>query len=301
MLVPVTRGRHRQMAQKNWSDGEIHAIVDDYFDMLRHELAGLRYNKSEHRRVLMETIDRSDGSIERKHMNISAVMTVLGLPYIKGYQPHRHYQRALFEAVETHLNQNRELYSSLTGEDIVPQSPSGEPLSESNLEFDEAPPSSEMSEPNLSEGIRRIVHRFEPPAERDARNRKLGKAGEERVFEFEKRRLYDIGRKDLSVRVCWVARDKGDGYGYDILSFAGVGDQAERERWLEIKTTTGPKITPFFITRNELSVSGQRPDIFRIIRLYDFGPQARAYCLKPPLEKRVTLSPTIYSATPKRV
>lgn len=252
------------MTHKNWSDGEIHAIVDDYFVMLRHELAGLSYNKSEHRRALMETIARSDGSIERKHMNISAVMAVLGLPYIKGYQPYRHYQRALFEAVETHLNQNRELYSSLTGEDIVPQSPSGELLSESSLEFDEAPPSREIPEQNVSEEIRRIIHRFEPPAERDARNRKLGKAGEERVFNSEKRRLYDLGRKDLSDCVSWVARDKGDGYGYDILSFDGTGDEAERERWLEIKTTNGPNTTPFFITRSELTVSGEYPDIFRL-------------------------------------
>ena len=287
------------MARQNWSDGEIHAIVDDYFDMLRHELAGLSYNKSEHRRTLKKTIDRSDSSIERKHMNISAVMSVLGLPYIKGYQPHRHYQRALFEAVETRLNRNRELYSSLTGEDIVPQSPSGESLSESSLEFDEAPPSREIPEQNVSEDIRRIIRRFEPPAERDARNRKLGKAGEEFVFETEKRRLYDIGRKDLSARVCWVARDKGDGYGYDILSYYGTGNQAEREQWLEIKTTTGPKTTPFFITRNELSVSGEHPDYFRLIRLYDFRRQARAYCLKPPLENHVQLSPTIYRATPK--
>ena len=286
------------MTRQNWSDGEIHVIVDDYFDMLRHELAGQPYNKSEHRRALKKTIDRSEGSIERKHMNISAVMAILGLPYINGYQPYRHYQKALFEAVETHLNRNRELYSSLTGEDIAPKRPSGEPLSESNLEFDEAPPSREVSEQNLSEDIHRIVHRFEPPAERDARNRKLGKAGEERVFKSERRRLYDLGRKDLSDCVSWVARDKGDGYGYDILSFDGTGDEAERERWLEIKTTNGPRTTPFFITRNELSVSETHPDIFRLIRLYDFGRQARAYRLKPPLEEHVKLSPTIYSATP---
>ena len=286
------------MTRQNWSDGEIHAIVDDYFDMLRHELAGLSYNKSEHRRTLKKTISRSDGSIERKHMNISAVMDVLGLPYINGYQPYRHYQRALFEAVETQLHRNRELYSSLTGEDVAPKRPSGEPLSESSLEFDEAPPSREVSKQNLSEDIHRIVHRFEPPAERDARNRKLGKDGEEFVFETEKRRLYELGRKDLSDSVSWVARDKGDGYGYDILSFLGTGNQAERERWLEIKTTNGPRTTPFFITRNELSVSETHPDIFRIVRLYDFRRQARAYRLKPPLEQHVKLSPTIYSATP---
>ena len=250
-----------KMTHRNWSDGEIHAIVDDYFDMLRHELAGLPYNKSEHRRTLKETIDRSDGSIERKHMNISAVLDVLKLPYIKGYLPYRHYQRALFEAVKARFDQDHKLYSLLIGEDIASDRQPRESLNESSLEFDEVPPSSEMSGQNVSEDIRRIIRRFEPPAERDARNRKLGKAGEERVFNSEKRRLYDLGRKDLSDCVSWVARDKGDGYGYDILSFDGTGDEAERERWLEIKTTNGPNTTPFFITRNELSVSGEHPDI----------------------------------------
>ena len=53
----------------------------------------------------METIGRSKKSIEFKHMNISAVMDALGLPYIDGYKPLGHYQEALFEAVEAHLNE----------------------------------------------------------------------------------------------------------------------------------------------------------------------------------------------------
>ncbi len=286
------------MTRRNWSDGEIHAIVDDYFDMLRHELAGEYFSKTEHRRTLMKTVDRSEGSIERKHMNISAVMASLGLPYINGYKPHKHYQKALFEAVEARFAQDRQLYTFLAGEDVDQKHHSEESLSESGLVFDDAPPLREESEHNFSEDIYRIVNRFESPAERDARNRALGKAGEEYAFESEKRRLYNLGRKDLSDSVSWIARDKGDGYGYDILSFDGTGKLAEQERWLEIKTTTGPKTTPFFITRNELSISEKRPDIFRLIRLYDFRRQKRAYCLKPPLENHVQLSPTIYSAIP---
>lgn len=285
------------MTRRNWSDGEIHAIVDDYFDMLRHEQAGLPYNKSEHRRALMNKIGRSKGSIESKHMNISAVLAELSLPYINGYKPYSHYQTALLETIVTRLTQDRQLYTFLAGEDVDQKHHSEESLSESGLIFDDAPPLREESEHNFSEDIYRIVKRFESPAERDARNRALGKAGEEYAFESEKRRLYNLGRKDLSDSVSWIARDKGDGYGYDILSFDGTGKRAEQERWLEIKTTTGPKTTPFFITRNELSISEKRPDIFRLIRLYDFRRQKRAYCLKPPLENHVHLSPTIYRAT----
>ena len=282
---------------RNWSYSEIDAIVGDYFDMLRYEQARRAFNKAEHRRALMKTIGRSEGSIERKHMNISAVMVALGLPYIDGYKPYRNYQMALFEAVEARLGKDHDLHALLTGEPVEIRRAPLEALVGPNLIFDDGPPPREPSEQNVPEGIRRIVRRFEPPAERDARNRHLGKAGEALVFEAERRRLNELDRKDLSDRVRWVARDEGDGHGYDIRSFDGTGDEAERELWLEIKTTNGPRTTPFFITKNELCVSKERPDVFRLVRLYDFQRRVRAYCLKPPLDEQVWLSPTIYRAS----
>ena len=62
----------------NWTESEIEAIVKDYFDMLRDEQRGLVFNKSEHRRALVARISRTPSAIERKHMNISAVMNSLG-------------------------------------------------------------------------------------------------------------------------------------------------------------------------------------------------------------------------------
>ena len=283
---------------RNWSDNEIDAIIGDYFDMLGHEQAGRAFNKAEHRRALMETIGRSEGSVERKHMNISAVMAALGLPYIDGYKPYRNYQKALFEAVEARLGKDRDLHALLTGEAVGVRRESSEPLAGPGLVFDDAPPPRETPEQDFPGDIRRIVRRFEPPDERDARNRDLGKAGEALVFKVERHRLEELGRKDLSDRVRWVARDDGDGYGYDIMSFDGTGDEACRERWLEIKTTNGPRTTPFFITKNELCVSNEHLEVFRIVRLYDFRRQSRAYRLEPPLEEHVWLSPTIYRASP---
>ena len=282
---------------RNWSDNEIDAIVGDYFDMLRHEQTGQVFKKAEHRRMLMDTISRSEGSIERKHMNISAVMAALSLPYIEGYKPYRNYQKALFEAVEARLGKDRGFHALLTGESVAAGRESPDPLAEPDIAFDDAPPPRETPAQEILGDIRRIIRRFEPPAERDARNRNLGKAGEALVFDVERRRLDELGRKDLSDRVRWVAREDGDGYGFDILSFDGTGDEANRERWLEIKTTNGPRTTPFFITNNELCVSRERPDVFRIVRLYDFQRQARAYRLEPPLEEHVWLSPTIYRAS----
>ncbi|MXW04767.1 MAG: DUF3883 domain-containing protein [Gemmatimonadetes bacterium] len=291
---------------RNWSEAEIFAIVEDYFEMLALELEGRRYNKTEHRLALMDTVDRTKGSIERKHMNISAVLAVLGLPYINGYKPYSNFQQALFEAVQARLHDDTVLYASLTGEAAVV----GEPLAEFRIDTEQvidpeqvyidAPLPLEVTVPQLPEDISRIVRKFESPAERDARNRMLGKAGEEFVFELERKRLSMLGKQDLADDVRWVARDDGDGYGYDIRSFhgTGTGDEASRERWLEIKTTNGPKTTPFFITRNELSVSAENPKIFRIVRLFDFRRRARAYRLEPPLEERVRLTPAIYRAYP---
>jgi hypothetical protein len=71
----------------DWSPEELKLIVDDYFSMLRDEQAGRPYSKTQHRRALMEQIDRSDGSIEFKHRNISAVLIELGFPRVEGYKP----------------------------------------------------------------------------------------------------------------------------------------------------------------------------------------------------------------------
>ena len=185
----------------------------------------------------------------------------------------------------------------LTGETSTLPDRTAESTSGETIVFDEAPPQRETHEQDVPEEIANIASRFEHPAERDARNRILGKAGESVVYEYERRRLLVIGRKDLSDCVRWVARDDGDGYGFDILSFNGKADKAEQELWLEVKTTNGSAATPFYITRDELKVSKQRPDAFRIFRLYDFRKQARAFCLAPPLEKLVSLTPTIYRAT----
>lgn len=64
---------------EDWSRDEVEAIVGDYFAMLRAELAGEVYSKTAHRRALAPLLSgRSDGSIEFKHANISAVL--LGYP-----------------------------------------------------------------------------------------------------------------------------------------------------------------------------------------------------------------------------
>jgi hypothetical protein len=142
------------------------------------------------------------------------------------------------------------------------------------------------------EALDRLVRKFDP-VERDFRNRALGRAGEAMIFEFERHRLANSDRADLARKVRWISQEDGDGAGYDILSF----DPSGAERLIEVKTTLGGSTTPFFITRNELGLSSERPEAFRLYRLHSFAKSPRLFELAPPLEAAVRLDPLAYSAS----
>lgn len=57
-----------------WSENEVKLIINDYFAMLLAEIQNWSYDKTEHRNLLIPQLsDRSKGSVEFKHQNISAV------------------------------------------------------------------------------------------------------------------------------------------------------------------------------------------------------------------------------------
>ena len=255
-----------------WTTDEIEVIVEDYLDMLQQEMKGRHFNKAERNRMLQETLGRLRGSIEYKHRNISAVMTMLGLPLIRGYKPAFNYQTRLFEVIEDKLKQDN-LVHRLAGHVSEPSVP------EYGITFQQPPPKS-PNHRKSSRTIRRILRNFDP-ATRDFRARVLGEAGEKFLYYVERCRLHSGGREDLAEKVRWVSKEDGDGAGFDILSFSELGE----ERWLEAKTTNGPLTTPFWISKNELRVSEERQDVFRLVRLYDFSRTPAAYQLKPPLTR----------------
>ena len=86
-----------------WHDDEVDLIVADYFAMLALEQANQSYVKSHHSSELMAKIGRTHRSVEYKHMNISAVLSELGYPTIKGYKPKENYQKSILDAIERHL------------------------------------------------------------------------------------------------------------------------------------------------------------------------------------------------------
>ena len=173
----------------HWSDSEVEAAVADYFRMLQLELTGRKYNKTEHRRALMEQLnDRSDGSVELKHQNISAVLIEMGIPYIDGYKPRFNYQRSRLPAtVADYLKGNRKIQQLFAADsEATPAVPSVQDF----LSAWEEPPAPEDRKVPVTAEPRAIYN----PAgvnylEREARNQALGEAGEQFVINFERARL----------------------------------------------------------------------------------------------------------------
>ena len=268
----------------DWTQPEIDLVVSDYFDMRARQQSNEPFVKARHYEEIARITGRTIGSVQRKYMNISAALERVSLPWLAGFAPNRNLQAALREAVEKHVAQ--EWHS-----DFIP-SPSVNAMDELGRIFVGESPA--LLEPLITRNpeLERIARKFDP-AQRDDRNRKLGAAGEERVFQSEIWRLQEVGRSDLAGKVRWVSKEDGDGAGYDILSF----DQSGEERFLEVKTTVGHNRTPFFLSRNEKDFAEEASDRFRIFRLYEWGKEPKAFLIKPPLDNKLILEPTAYRAS----
>ncbi|TDY03997.1 DUF3883 domain-containing protein [Thiohalophilus thiocyanatoxydans] len=275
----------------SWSKFECEAIVRDYFQMLMEEIAARPYSKTGHRRALQsKQVKRSDGSIEYKHQNISAILLELGYPYIQGYKPAFNYQKILKDTVLMHLQSQAGVVESKVVElaDQVPEQ-SGEVDWNRVLE---TPPDRLPDSPVV--GAREFNPGHYNFAAREERNRRLGQLGEEFVLEFEKYRLEQAGRLDLAREVEWTSQKLGDGAGYDIRSFDA---QYEEELFIEVKTTNSGKYQPFMISDNEVAFSASTEDKYALYRVFDFRCNARIFTLQGNINENVKLQPKLYRAS----
>jgi hypothetical protein len=223
------------MSRLDWSDVENDLIVADYFAMLADDISGRPYNKAEHRRHLAPLLaDRSDGSIEFKHQNISAVLKGLGEDWIPGYKPAFNFQTSLEDAVQRWISAHPAWL------DRLPGSRDAQDRRETpTLWIGPAPTHSNLPPPEELGEMLRIASKFDV-ASRDARNRTLGRAGEEIILGHERSVLKAAGRYDLADKVRWISEGDGDGAGYDIASFTPEG----QPRLIEVKTTNGGTARP---------------------------------------------------------
>lgn len=135
-------------------------------------------------------------------------------------------------------------------------------------------------------------------AERDAKNRQLGRAGELLAMQYEKEQLVARGRQDLADQIIHVSEIVGDGAGYDIHSFEGDGS----DKFIEVKTTRGGSDTEFFISANEVAFSQVNPEQFHLYRIYEFDEAQQTgkfYSLRGTMTANFELVPTQYRATPR--
>lgn len=239
--------------------------------MLSLELRGQSFTKATYRKRLIPLLNnRTDGSIEFKFQNISAVLIKLGQPYIKGYLPRYNYQKALETEVIQHfiINPGIEHQFQAFAEKRI------EPIE--NIDFSkvlvEAPSSnpSIAAEPEVAYGRIPIKKNY---LELEQKNTTLGLQGEEFVFDYEKWKLKKSSSEKLSNSVRWVSKEEGDGLGFDILSKNPDGS----DKYIEVKTTKLGKETPFYFTRNELSFSEENANSYHLYRLFDFEKKAKLF------------------------
>lgn len=278
----------------HWSESEVQAAVEDYFDMLRLELTGQRYNKTLHRQALMAQLNkRSDGSIELKHQNISAVLIEMGIPYIDGYKPRSNYQRSVLPGtVADYLQRHPDLQTLFAADSqSTPQPPNVADF----LAAMEAPPTpEERKTPGVSEppGV------YNPAGvnylEIEARNQSLGEAGEQFVLNFERARLIHAGKDALAEHIEQVSATVGPSAGFDIRSFETSG----ADRFIEVKTTKYGKNTPFFVSPNELRFSRDNAARYFLYRIFRFRVGPRVFALQGHLAESCVLAPSEFVAKP---
>jgi len=131
-----------------------------------------------------------------------------------------------------------------------------------------------------------LIDRDKFKAKRDAQE-VLGLQGEKLVVKWEKDFLREQGKADLVDEVQVLGTD---GDGYDVISRFPDG----RKKFIEVKTTSGPSSTCFFLSDNERRVAKKTGSQYQIYRLYDYCKKtgnARCIIFENP-EKQLLLIPS---------
>ena len=126
-------------------------------------------------------------------------------------------------------------------------------------------------------------------------NSKLGFIGEKLILQYEKNKLQEAGRTDLSNSVEHVSETQGDGLGYDIKSYTAEGVPL----YIEVKTTQRNINTPFYVSINEVKVSEEYSDNYRLVRVYDVNEDKKFYTVNGNLRKKLVLASQLYKALPQ--
>ncbi|MCV2355369.1 DUF3883 domain-containing protein [Paucibacter sp. B2R-40] len=279
---------------EDWSQEEVQATVAAYFEMLALDSRQEAYVKAAFNTALRQQLNgRSKASVEFKHQNVSSVLHSMGLPFIPGYKPSSNVQLLLRKAVQQYVLEHAELVGQVVDAMEEMKAP-GEREFKAVLVN---PPPVEIVVRLETQGPRVRLPRKIDFAARDESNRRLGRAGEQWVLEFEQQRMNEAGQPELYQRVDWISDRLGDGAGYDILSY----DTPSQPRYIEVKTTNSTHASSFIISRNELDFSKETEDAFFLYRVFQFRQEPALYMLQGDVSKHLHLEPIDYRASFRRL
>lgn len=273
---------------EDWTAQEVLIVVADYLLMFRLFLNGQQFNKSEHRRRVQQLIRRTEGSIEFKHQNISAVLRDLEMPWLPGYAPRGNYQQLLAEEVVQQIEAEPDIdRAALLDTERPAVAP---PDVNFSTALSDAPKiQASVREPKVAAPLQRKLKR--DYLAREARNISLGRAGEEFILKYEDWRLRSFGCGHLADRIEHTA-DHSDGAGFDIRSF----DVDGRERFIEVKTTAYARETPFFVSKQELDFAKSNENSYKLYRVFEFRVSPRLFELSGRIDNHCLLDPVSYRA-----
>jgi hypothetical protein len=274
---------------EDWTRAEVEIIVAEYFEMLQKEQAGIPYSKTETRQRIIPLLkNRSNGSVEFKNRNISAVLARMGQPYIRGYLPAYNYQRVLLEdVVFTHLRQRPEIEDVFKRFAEVAPKPH-EPVFET---MEETMPSKKLvlSEPELIYRSPVKVNYIEL----EQANRVIGTTGESIALAYEKWRLIQAGKEKLADKIEWVSQTRGDGLGFDILSRNTNGT----DRYIEVKSTKLTKEAPFYFSALEHDFSRRNRSNFFLYRVFNLKAEPKLFIANGAYDEFCNANPTQFKGT----
>lgn len=103
---------------------------------------------------------------------------------------------------------------------------------------------------------------------------------------------WEPGLPALADKVEHAAATRGDGLGFDVLSFEPDG----REKLIEVKTTAFGQLTPFYVSRNELARSDRDAPRYHLYRVFDFRRHPRVFDLPGRIDAHCRLDPVSWLA-----
>lgn len=252
---------------RTWNEAEQDLVVGDYLVMLDKAMTGRAYDPANHQRALRFVTHRSGGAIAFLQGEISAVLTLVGLPTLNDHPPRWDFGDGLVDAVDRCLSARPGVLKDL----VQPPALLGRAVAPILAEG--APPPTHHAP--AGQRARRLVAKFDPAA-RDQDARMLARIGVAAALVHEQRRLEQRGRPDLAAEVRLalppINGQEGD-EGCDLVSFSRTG----APRRIVVKTTTGGPATPFRLTAAEDALRTARPEAFVVHRLYDVAREARVF------------------------